>query len=83
MGDSADCIEMLKAGNSVRGHVMAWHDTQAIQEYLKELMTISNSERKEYGTVMLSKVIESSIDIRHWDWGGGCSLQRSLGIDYS
>ena len=43
---------MLKARNSARGHLMAWNEKQAMQEYLKELTENSNLNRKEYGMVM-------------------------------
>ena len=36
---------MLKATNSARGHVMAWNEKQAMQEYLKELTENSNYRR--------------------------------------
>ena len=53
MGDPAGgYVEMLKARNSARGHLMAWDEKQAMQEYLKELTENSNLSRKEYGTVM-------------------------------
>ena len=48
-------MEMLKARNSARGHLMAWNEKQAMQEYLKELTENSNLNRKEYGTVMSSE----------------------------
>ena len=36
MGDPAGgYMEMVKARNSARGHLMAWHDKQAMQEYLR------------------------------------------------
>ena len=38
MGDLAgDYVEMLKARNSARGHLMAWSEKRAMQEYLKGL----------------------------------------------
>ena len=56
MGDPAgDYMEMMKARNSAKGHLMAWHDKQAMQEHLKELLTGSNLKRKEYGNVMSSE----------------------------
>ena len=64
MGDPAGgYMEMVKARNSARGHLMAWHDKQAIQEYLKELETSSNLKRKEYGTVMSSEANENGLEI--------------------
>ena len=51
MGDPAGGyveIEMRKARNSARGHLMAWNEKQAMQEYLKELTENSNLNRKEY-----------------------------------
>ena len=38
MGDPAGgYVEMLKARNFARGHLVAWNEKQAMQEYLKEL----------------------------------------------
>ena len=38
MGDPAGgYVEMLKARNSARGHLMAWNEKQVMQEYLREL----------------------------------------------
>ena len=55
MGDPAGgYVEMLKARNSVRGHLMAWSKKKAMQEHLQELTESSNLKRKEYGTVMSS-----------------------------
>ena len=54
---------MVKAGNSTRGHLMAWHDKQAMQEYLKELIRGSNLKRKEYGTVMPSEANENGSEL--------------------
>ena len=51
-------VEILKARNSARGHLMAWNEKQAMQEYLKELTENSNFNRKEYGTVMSSEAKE-------------------------
>ena len=45
-------VEMLKARNSARGHLMAWSEKRAMHEYLKGLTENSNLNRKEYGTVM-------------------------------
>ena len=43
MGDPVGgYVEILKARNSARGHLMACHDKQAMQDYLKELMLGSN-----------------------------------------
>ena len=48
MGDLAGSkSEKLKARNSVRGHLVCWHDKQAMNEYLKEFITDSNLRRKE------------------------------------
>ena len=53
VGDPAGgYVEMLKARNSARGHLMAWNEKQAMKEYLKELTGNSNLNRKKYGTVM-------------------------------
>ena len=59
LGDPAGgYIEMLRATNSARGHMMAWDEKQAMQDYLKELKENSNLSRKEYGTVMSSEANE-------------------------
>ena len=43
MGDPAGgYVEMLKARNSARGHLMAWSEKRVMQEYLKELTENSN-----------------------------------------
>ena len=63
VGDPAGgYVEMLKAGNSARGHLMAWNERQAMQQYLKELTENSNLNRKEYGTVMSSEANEIGLD---------------------
>ena len=62
-------VEMLKARNSARGHLMAWNEKQAVQEYLRELTENSNLNRKEYGTVMSSEANEIGLE----------NCQRSLG----
>ena len=50
MGDPAGYyLEMLKARNSARGHLMAWSEKRAMHEYLKGLTENSNLNRKEYG----------------------------------
>ena len=56
-------LEMVKARNSARDHLMAWHDKQALQENLKELITGSNLKRKEYGTVMSSEANENGVEL--------------------
>ena len=55
-------MEMVKARNSARGHLMAWHDKQAMREYLKEPETNSNLKRKENGTVMSSEANENGLE---------------------
>ena len=63
MGDPAGgYVEMLKARNSARGHLMAWSEKQAMQEYLKGLTESSNLNRKEYGTVMSSEANEIGLE---------------------
>ena len=63
MGDPAGgYVEMLKARNSERGHLMAWNEKQAMQEYLKELTENCNLNRKEYGTVMSSEANEVGLE---------------------
>ena len=37
---------MLNARNSQRAHLMPWHNKQAMQEYLKELVTGSKLKGK-------------------------------------
>ena len=64
MGDPVGgYVEMLKARNSARGHLMAWNEKQAMQEYLRELTENSNLNRKEYGTVMSSEANEIGLEI--------------------
>ena len=55
-------VEMLKARNSARGHLVAWDEKQAMQEYLKELTENSNMSRKEYGRVMSSEANETGLE---------------------
>ena len=63
MGDpTGGYVEMLKARNSARGHLMAWSEKRAMQEYLKELTENSNLNRKEYGTVMSSEANEIGLE---------------------
>ena len=63
VGDPAGgYVEMLKARNSARGHLMAWNEKQAMQEYLKELTENSNLNRKEYGTVMSWKASKFGLE---------------------
>ena len=48
MGDPAGSyMEMVRARNSARGHLMAWHSKQAMQEHLKKLVMGSNLKKKE------------------------------------
>ena len=42
---------------------MVWHDKQAMQEYLKEIMTGSNMRRKEYSTVVSSEANENVLEL--------------------
>ena len=63
MGDPArGYVEMLKAKNSARGHLMARNEKNAMQEYLQELTENSNLKRKEYGTVMSSEANEIGLE---------------------
>ena len=63
MGDPAGgYVEMMKARNSARGHLMAWSEKRAMQEYLKGLTESSNLNRKEYGTVMSSEANEIGLE---------------------
>ena len=63
LGDTAGgYVEMLKARNSARGHLMAWSEKQAMQEYLQELTENSNFNRKEYGTVISSQAKEIGLE---------------------
>ena len=63
MVDPADgYMEMVNAKSSAIGHLIAWHDKQAMQEHLKELETGSNLKRKEYGTVMSLEANENGLE---------------------
>ena len=63
LGDPAGgYVEMLKARKSARGYLMAWHDKQTIQEYLKELATGSHLKGDKYGTVMSSEAYEDGLE---------------------
>ena len=63
MGDPAGgYVEMLKARNSARRHLMAWSEKHAMQEYVKTLTDDSNLNRKEYGTVMFSEANEIGLE---------------------
>ena len=63
MGDPVGgYVEMLKARNSARGHLMAWSEKRAMQEYLKGLTENSNLNRKEYGTVISSEANEIGLE---------------------
>ena len=63
MGDPArGYVEMLKARNSARGHLMAWSEKRAMHENLKGLIENSNLNRKEYGTVMSSEANEIGLE---------------------
>ena len=71
MGDPAGgYVEMLKARNSARGHLMAWSEKRAMEEYLKGLTEISNLNRREYGTVMSSEANEIGLEqLLEISWG--------------
>ena len=56
-------MDMVKARNSARGHLMAWHNEQAMQEFLKDLLTRSNLKMKEYGIVMSSEANENGLEL--------------------
>ena len=60
---SGGYMELLKARNSSREHLIAWHDKQAMQDYLKDLMRDSNLRRKEYGTVVSSEANENGFEL--------------------
>ena len=63
VGDPAGgYVEMLKERSSARGHLMAWNEKQAMQEYLKELTENSNLNRKEHNTVMSSEANEIGLE---------------------
>ena len=71
MGDPAGgYVEMLKARNYARGHLMAWSEKRAMQEYLKGLTENSNLNRKKYGTVMSSEANEIGLK-NYWKPLGG------------
>ena len=55
-------VEMQKARNSARGHLMAWDEKQAMQECLKELAENSNLSRKEFSTMMSSEANEIGLE---------------------
>ena len=76
MGDPAGgYVEMLKARNSARGHLVAWGEKQAMQEYLKELTENSNLNRKEHGTVMSPQANEFGLEkLLEFSWRA--ALQR-------
>ena len=64
IGDPAvGFMEMVKARNSARGHLMVWRDKQAMQEYLKDLVTGSNLKRKEYATVMSPEAKKNVLEL--------------------
>ena len=63
MGHPAGAYEeMLKARNSARGHLMAWSEEPARQEFLKELTENFNLNRKEFDTVMPSEANENGLE---------------------
>ena len=63
MGDPAGgYVEMLKARTSATGHLMAWNEKQAMQEYLRELTENSNLSRKENGTVISTEAKEIGLE---------------------
>ena len=63
MGDpTGGYLEMLKARNSARGHLMAWSEKPAMEESLKELTDNFNLNRKEYGTVIASEANEIGLE---------------------
>ena len=59
---------MLKAKVSAGGHLMAWHDNQAMQEYLMELLADLNLKKEEYGTVMSSEANEDCLELVKIAW---------------
>ena len=64
IGDPAGhYMELVMARNSARGHLMAWHDKQTLQEYLKELEMGSNLKRKEYSSRMSSEANETGLEL--------------------
>ena len=76
MGDPAGgYLEMLKAKDSARGHLIAWDEKQAMQEQFKELTENSNLSQKEYGTVMSSETNEIGLEkLLEFSWRA--ALQR-------
>ena len=56
-------VEMLDVKNSAREHLIAWHDKQAMHEYLMELKIGSNLKRKEYGTVMSTGANKDGLEL--------------------
>ena len=76
MGDPAGgYVEMLKTRNSARGHLLAWSEKPAMQEYLKGLTENSNLNRKEYGTVLPSEANEIGLE-KLLDYSWRAALQR-------
>ena len=65
MGDPAGgYLEMVKTIISARGRLISWNDKQAMQEYLKELITGSNLKRKEHGTVISTEANENGLELQ-------------------
>ena len=63
IGDPAGgYVETLKGRNSARRYLMEGHDKQAMQGYLKKLVTGSNLKKKEYSTVMSTGANEDSLE---------------------
>ena len=63
MGDHAGGkMEMLKARNSAREHLMACSEKKFMHEHLQELMEGSKSKQKDYNNVRSSKVNEKGLE---------------------
>ena len=56
-------VELLKARNSMRGHLMTKRYKEATHEYLKELMMGSNLKRKLYDIVMSSGATKAGLKL--------------------
>ena len=55
-------VIMMNPSGLMRGHLMAWSEKKAMQEYLQELTENSNLKRKEFGTVMSSEANEIGLE---------------------
>ena len=47
-------VKYSNVRNSARGHFIAWHKKEAMQQHLQKLVAVSNLRGRENSTVMLS-----------------------------